>query len=89
MDAWATTTQTIPGDIVSARFVGTVYGITAFGGGVGAIIFTYATGQLVDAYGSFTIPFVIAGVLPLIGYVAFASIAGQIKPVQFDAAVSQ
>jgi MFS transporter, ACS family, hexuronate transporter len=25
---WATTTQTIPGDIVPARFVGTVYGIT-------------------------------------------------------------
>ena len=65
---WATTTQTIPGDIVAPRFVGTVYGITAFGGGVGAIIFTYATGQLVDAYGSFTIPFVIAGVLPLVGY---------------------
>lgn len=37
--AWATTTQTIPEDIVAPRFVGTVYGITAFGGGIGAIIF--------------------------------------------------
>jgi ACS family hexuronate transporter-like MFS transporter len=81
---WATTTQTIPGDIVAARFVGTVYGMTAFGGGVGAIIFTYATGQLVDAYGSFTIPFVIAGVLPLLGYVAFTAIAGEIRPLQVD-----
>ena len=74
---WATTTQTIPGDIVAPRFVGTVYGMTAFGGGIGAIIFTYATGRLVDAYGSFTIPFVIAGVLPLIGYLVFAFIAGR------------
>jgi ACS family hexuronate transporter-like MFS transporter len=86
---WATTTQTIPGDIVEPRFVGTVYGITAFGGGVGAIIFTYVTGQLVDAYGAFTIPFVIAGVLPLVGYAAFACIAGQIRPVPFDASVHQ
>jgi MFS transporter, ACS family, hexuronate transporter len=81
---WATTTQTIPGDIVAARFVGTVYGMTAFGGGVGAIIFTYATGRLVDAYGSFTIPFIIAGVLPLIGYLVFTAIAGDIRPLQID-----
>lgn len=81
---WATTTQTIPGDIVAARFVGTVYGMTAFGGGVGAIIFTYATGRLVDAYGSFTIPFIIAGVLPLLGYLVFTAIAGEIRPLRID-----
>lgn len=79
--AWATTTQTIPGDIVKPRHVGTVYGITAFGGGVGAIIFTYATGQMVDAYGSFTVPFVIAGLLPLLGYGAFVAIAGTIAEI--------
>jgi len=82
--AWATTTQTIPGDIVAPRFVGTVYGITAFGGGIGAIIFTYVTGKLVDTYGSFTGPFVIAAVLPLVAYAAFALVAGRIGPVQFD-----
>lgn len=81
---WATTTQTIPGDIVAPRFVGTVYGITAFGGGIGAIIFTYVTGTLVDTYGSFTGPFVIAAVLPLVAYAAFALVAGRIRPVQFD-----
>ena len=89
MDAGRQRLRRYPATSSPPRFVGTVYGITAFGGGVGAIIFTYATGQLVDAYGSFTIPFVIAGVLPLLGYVAFASIAGQIKPVQFDAAAIQ
>jgi MFS transporter, ACS family, hexuronate transporter len=82
--SWATTTQTIPGDIVAPRFVGTVYGITAFGGGIGAIIFMYVTGKLVDIYGSFTGPFVIAGILPLVGYAAFAIVAGVIGPVQFD-----
>jgi ACS family hexuronate transporter-like MFS transporter len=82
--AWATTTQTIPGDIVAPRFVGTVYGITAFGGGIGAIIFMFATGKLVDIYGSFTVPFVIAGILPLIGYWVFVWLAREIKPIRFD-----
>jgi ACS family hexuronate transporter-like MFS transporter len=86
--SWATTTQTIPGDIVPPRFVGTVYGITAFGGGIGALIFTYVTGKLVDIYGSFTGPFVIAAVLPLGAYAAFAVVAGRIRPVQFDDAVA-
>ena len=86
--SWATTTQTIPGDIVAPRFVGTVYGITAFGGGIGAIIFTYVTGKLVDTYGSFTGPFVIAAVLPLVAYAAFAWVAGQIRPVQFAEAAA-
>jgi MFS transporter, ACS family, hexuronate transporter len=85
--AWATTTQTIPGDIVAPRFVGTVYGITAFGGGIGAILFMYATGRLVDTYGSFTAPFVIAGILPLVGYGVFVSLAREIKPIQFEGTV--
>ncbi len=82
--AWATTTQTIPGDIVPPRFVGTVYGITAFGGGLGAILFMWATGALVDAYGSFTIPFVLAGILPLIGYGLFVLLAREITPIRFE-----
>jgi MFS transporter, ACS family, hexuronate transporter len=80
---WATTTQTIPGDIVPPRLVGTVYGITAFGGGIGASIFTYVTGRLVDSYGSFTGPFLIAGILPLMAYAVFAMVAGPITPLKF------
>jgi len=74
---WATTTQTIPGDIVAPRFLGTVYGMTAFGGGIGAILFMCLTGRLVDTSGSFTAPFVIAGLLPLAGYGVFALLARQ------------
>lgn len=81
---WATTTQTIPGDIVAPRFVGTVYGITAFAGGIGAILFMLATGRLVDSYGSFMAPFVIVGILPLLGYFAFSLVAGTIRPIEFE-----
>lgn len=83
---WATTTQTIPGDVVAPRWVGTVYGITAFGGGSGAVIFMYVTGKLVDMHGSFTVPFVIAGLLPMVGFIAFSLLAGQIKPLRFSVA---
>jgi hypothetical protein len=34
--------------------------------------------------GSFTGPFVIAGILPLLAYAAFTLVAGQIKPLHFD-----
>jgi ACS family hexuronate transporter-like MFS transporter len=78
---WATTTQTIPGDIVAPRYVGTVYGITAFAGGIGAIVFMLATGRLVDSFGSFMAPFMIVGVLPLLGYVIFTAVAGTIRPI--------
>jgi nitrate/nitrite transporter NarK len=81
---WATTTQTIPGDIVAPRFVGTVYGITAFAGGIGAVLFMFATGRLVDSYGSFAAPFVIVGILPLLGYALFSLVAGPIRPLQVE-----
>jgi ACS family hexuronate transporter-like MFS transporter len=82
---WATTTQTIPGDIVAPRYVGTVYGITAFAGGIGAILFMGATGWLADTYGSFVAPFIIVGILPLLGYLAFTMVAGTIRPVEMKA----
>ncbi len=79
---WATTVQTLPGDLVAPRWVGTVYGITAFGGGAGSMMFMYATGRLADAQHSFQTPFVVAGVLPMIGYVVFLLLAGKIRPLQ-------
>lgn len=42
------------------------------------------TGKLVDAYGSFTGPFVIADIFPLVGYGVFALLARQITPIRFD-----
>lgn len=83
---WATTAQTLPGDMVAPAWVGTVYGITALGGGLGSIIFMYLTGKMVDAQKSFTTPFVVAGVLPIIGYVVFMSLTGKIRPLDLERA---
>jgi ACS family hexuronate transporter-like MFS transporter len=79
---WTTTVQTIPGDIVPPSRVGTVYGITACGGGMGAILFTQLTGKLVDASGSFTMPLFIAGILPIIGFAVFSLLVPRLKPLE-------
>jgi MFS transporter, ACS family, hexuronate transporter len=79
---WTTTAQTIPGDIVPPSRVGTVYGITACGGGLGSILFTQLTGKLVDVTGSFTMPLFIAGVLPIIGFAVFSLLAPRLKPLE-------
>ena len=83
---WATVVQTLPGDIIAPHRVGSVYGITAFGGSAGAIIFMQVTGKLVDVQHSFNLPFVIAGILPLLGYAAFVLLTGKVEPLQFGAA---
>jgi hypothetical protein len=81
---YATTIQTAPGDIVAPARVGTVYGMTAFAGGAGSILFMYATGRMVDAWHSFNAPFMVAGILPMLGYLAFTLLAGRLSPVDTD-----
>ena len=78
---WATASQTVPGDLVADRWVGTVYGITACGGGLGAIIFMQATGKLVDISHSFNTPLILAGLLPMLGLAAFMLVTGKIEPL--------
>jgi len=79
---WTTAAQTIPGDIVPPSRVETVYGITACGGGLGAILFTQLTVKLVDVTGSFTLPLLIAGVLPIIGFAVFSLLVPRLKPLE-------
>jgi ACS family hexuronate transporter-like MFS transporter len=78
---WGANIFTIPGDIVPAQWVGTLYGITAFGGGLGSIIFMQVTGKLVDVQGSFNTVFVIVGILPLIAAVIFVALIGKIEKI--------
>jgi ACS family hexuronate transporter-like MFS transporter len=79
--SWGANIFTIPADIVPAEWVGTLYGITAFGGGLGSIIFMQLTGKLVDMQGSFNTVFVIVGILPLIAAVTFVALIGKIEKI--------
>jgi ACS family hexuronate transporter-like MFS transporter len=74
---WAANIMTLPGDMVPHRLVGTLYGITALGGGLGSIIFTQITGKLVDVQHSFSTPFIISGLLPLLALVIILFVSGE------------
>jgi len=76
---WAANIMTLPSDLVPHGLVGTVYGITAFGGGLGSIVFMQVTGKLVDMQRSFDTVFMIAGILPLLAAVVFLTVSGRIR----------
>lgn len=79
---WAANIMTLPGDMVPHRVVGTLYGITALGGGLGSILFMQITGKLVDMQNSFDMVFIIAGILPVLAAVIILTVPGKIELMQ-------
>ncbi len=75
---WINNVQTLPSDMFPARAVGSVAGLGGVGAGVGAMLFTYATGSVVDRLHSYTPILVVAGLLPLAGTAALFWIGGAI-----------
>jgi ACS family hexuronate transporter-like MFS transporter len=76
--AWINNVQTLPSDMFPARAVGSVAGLGGVGAGVGAMLFTYATGSVVDRMHSYTPILVVAGLLPIAGTAALFWIGGSI-----------
>ncbi len=81
---WASNIMTLPGDMLPHQDVGTLYGFTAFGGGMGSILFMQITGKLVDLQRSFNTVFVVAGMLPLIAAAIVLTVTGRIYMMQLS-----
>lgn len=75
---WINNVQTLPSDIFESRAVASVAGLGGVGAGLGAMLFTYTTGVVVDRMHSYTPMLVIAGILPIIGTVVLFAIGGPI-----------
>lgn len=86
---WAANIMTLPGDMVSHRLVGTLYGLTALGGGLGSILFMQITGLLVDVQRSFDTVFVIAGILPVIAAIIVLTLTGEIGLMRLPGATNE
>jgi ACS family hexuronate transporter-like MFS transporter len=80
---WINNVQTMPSDYFPQSAVGSVAGLGGMGAGVGAILFTQATGFVVDRF-SYTPMLVIAGLLPLIGTALLFFLGGRIQRLSFD-----
>lgn len=76
---WASNIMTMPGDMVPHNLVGGLYGITAFGGGLGSILFMQITGKLIDMQQSFNTVFVVAGILPVLAAIVVLTVTGKIQ----------
>jgi ACS family hexuronate transporter-like MFS transporter len=75
---WINNVQTMPSDYFPESAVGAVAGLGGMGAGIGAILFTQATGFVVDHF-SYTPMLVVAGVLPLAGTAILFGLGGEIR----------
>lgn len=60
---WSVIVQTLPADLFPARAVGSVAGLIGSAGSFGAMLFNLLVGAIIDATGSYALPFVMAGLL--------------------------
>ena len=78
---WINNVQTLPSDIFETRAVASVAGLGGVGAGLGAMLFTYATGVVVDRTHWYTPMLVTAGLLPIAGTAVLFAIGGTIRKV--------
>jgi len=76
--AWSTTVVGLAADILSAAAVGSMSGLSGTGAALGGIVFTIATGWLVDRF-SYGPVFWMAALAPLVGFGALVLLMGEVR----------
>jgi ACS family hexuronate transporter-like MFS transporter len=84
--SWINNVQTMPSDFFEERAVASVAGLGGVGAGLGAMLFTYATGYVVDRTHSYTPILLTAGLLPILGTMVLFRVGGVIRRVSLDRA---
>jgi len=79
--AWINNVQTLCTDYFPGDAVGSVMGMGGTGAGIGAILFTWVTGVVVDRY-SYTPILVAAGLLPFAATAVLFGLGGRIRQLQ-------
>ena len=77
--SWIGNVQTMPSDFFAEDVVGSVAGLGGLGAGIGAIMFTLATGFVVDQFHSYTPILVAAAILPAVATALLFVLGGRIK----------
>ncbi len=87
--AWINNVQTTPSDFFREHEVASVAGLGGVGAGAGAILFTLATGAVVDVWHSYTPILVVSGLLPVVGTAVFFLLGGPIRRLDTEAVAEQ
>jgi MFS transporter, ACS family, hexuronate transporter len=80
---WAPTVLSLCADILPTRAVGTMSGLSGTGAGIAGVLFTTLTGWLVDNV-SYVPVFLLAAILPPLGFVFLSRIMGTIEPIELE-----
>lgn len=75
---WSVIIQTLPTDLFPSRAVGSVAGLIGSAGSFGAMLFNLLVGVLVDTFGTYTWPFLLAGILHPISFALIVLTLGRI-----------
>ena len=78
---WSVIVQTLPTDLFPARAVGSVAGLIGCAGSFGAMLFNLLVGVLLDSFGSYALPFLLAGIMHPIAFVIVMVTLKRIEPV--------
>jgi len=81
--SWINNVLTAPSDFFPEYAVASVAGLGGVGAGVGAILFTLATGFVVDHFHSYTPILITASLLPVLGTIVFSLLGGPIRRLSF------
>ena len=77
---WVNNLQTLPSDFFPNTAVGSVFGLGGAAAALASVLFTWGTGQVVDAFG-YTPVFLVSGVLGPLGALVTLLLAGHITSV--------
>jgi len=77
---WVNNLQTLPSDFFPGSAVGSVFGLGGLAAATASVLFTWATGRIVDNYG-YTPVFLIAGGLGPLGLAVTLGLAGRIQGI--------
>jgi ACS family hexuronate transporter-like MFS transporter len=78
---WATLITTLGADILPPDLVGSMTGLSGSGAAIGGIVFTYATGWLVDNFSYWPV-FVLVATAPLVGFTALTLLMPEVKQIE-------
>jgi ACS family hexuronate transporter-like MFS transporter len=78
--AWSANLYTIPGDTFPRKAVGSVIGIGGTAGAVGGMLFALYVGQVLEALGTYTLIFAVAGSVYLIALLIIQLLMPRMEP---------
>ncbi len=81
---WSVNTVNLPSDWFPPKYVGTVFGFSGTGQGLGSMLIIYLVGQVLDATGNYALVFAGVGLLVPLAQLVMTVVGGPIRRLEID-----